>query len=153
MKPECGGLFKYPKHAPVCSLNPANLKRPADASRASSAHHRAQEADDDDDSEADPHEADESYLPDSDGANSTELFFDARETPSKRHAGDARDGFDGPCCDSSINIDSPIHQLSSHARDPTARLLAIDHMPEHKFRKLIPAHLRDRIIYHRCDLA
>jgi hypothetical protein len=42
--------------------------------------------------------------------------------------------------------------LQYHARDPTARLLAIDHMPEHKFRKLIPAHLRERIIYYACDL-
>ena len=46
-KPECGGLFKYPKHAPACPLNPANLKRPANAP------HHAQEADDDNDLEAD----------------------------------------------------------------------------------------------------
>ena len=90
-KPECGGLFRYQKHAPACALNPANLKRPADAPRAGNTPHRAQEADDDDDSEADAHEADESYMPDSDGANSTELFFDARETPSKHAFFDARE--------------------------------------------------------------
>ena len=32
-KPECGGLFKWPKHAPGCPLNPANQKRPHDAPR------------------------------------------------------------------------------------------------------------------------
>ena len=89
-KPECGGLFKYPKRAPSCVLNPANLKRPADAPRAGNVHHRAQEADGDDDSEADANEADESYLPDTDGANSIETFFNARETPSKFAFFDAR---------------------------------------------------------------
>ena len=39
-----------------------------------------------------------------------------------------------------------------HTCDPTAQLLAIDHMPEHKFHKLIPAHLCKCIIYYRCDL-
>ena len=86
--PECGGLFKWPKHAPGCILDPANMKRPADAPRAGNANHRAHEADEDDDSDADANKADESYLPDTDGAPQpfsikTETFFDARETLSK----------------------------------------------------------------------
>ena len=79
-KPECGGLFRWPKHAPACPLNPANLKCPANTP-----HHQAQEADDDNDSEADMREAEESYLLSSDGVSSmhVEQFFDARDTPSK----------------------------------------------------------------------
>ena len=30
-KPECGGLFRWPKHAENCPLNPKNQKKPADA--------------------------------------------------------------------------------------------------------------------------
>ena len=42
--------------------------------------------------------------------------------------------------------------LQYHAHDLTTQLLTIDHMPEHKFRKLIPTHLRDPMIYYRCNL-
>ena len=108
-KPECAGLFRWPKHAPACPLNnPANLKRPADAP------HRAQEADDDDISEADAREAEESYLPSSDGVNSmhVEQFFDARETPSKHGFFDARE-----CARISISVGKGIQKEAQAQAD------------------------------------
>ena len=67
-KPECGGLFRWPKHAENCPLNPKNQKKPADA-KAAASYESNEEA-------QDARRADESWGPssgDSDRVQST--FF------------------------------------------------------------------------------
>jgi hypothetical protein len=50
-RPECGGLFKYPKHAPNCPRNTSNQQRPKDAARPGSSTQRAYRADECSDSD------------------------------------------------------------------------------------------------------